>query len=161
MHMIRKTFRFGIRMGLLVGVGLALFRLIQGRRSSDVGRPSGDWAPAPSPAPNPNLPKVPPEPELVTPAMLEEVIRKKAAQPVAPPAVTPAPPPEPAARVEPAKKKAPAKKAPVKKAAPPPAEGAVKKVTPKKAPAAKKAPTAKKAAPAKKAAKKQTPPTAG
>jgi hypothetical protein len=168
--MIRKTFRFGIRFGLLVGIGLALFKLVQGRRSSDLGRPSADWAPAPAPTTNPNLPKQPPEPELITPAMLQEVISKKASQRVAPPDVTPAPPPESAARVEPAQKKAPAKKAAAKKAAEPAAAGPVKKITPKKAPAkkaaapsdeapvakkasAKKADPAKKAAPAKKAPK--------
>ena len=163
MHMIRKTFRFGIRFGLLVGIGLALFKLVQGRRSSDLGRPSSDWAPAPSPAANPNLPKAPPEPELITPAMLQEVIEKKASERVAPPDATPAPPPESAARVEPAEKKAPAKKAPAKKVAEPAAAGPVKKVTPKKA-AAKKAPAgdkaaaAKKDAPAKKAAPAKKPP---
>lgn len=169
--MIRKTFRFGIRFGLLVGIGLALFKLVQGRRSSDLGRPSRDWAPAPAPAVNPNLPKPPPEPELVTPAMLQEVIQKKSAERVAPPDVTPAPPPESAARVDPAPKKSPTKKASAKKAsakkaaapaAEPAAAGPVEKVTPKKAAAKKtaapadKAPVAKKAAPAKKAAKKQT-----
>ena len=172
--MIRKMFRFGVRFGLLVGVGLALFKLIQGRRSSDLGRPSSDWAPAPSPAVNPNLPKSPPEPELITPAMLQEVIeKKKAGDRAAPPDATPAAPAGSVARAEPAKK-APAKKAAAKRsaapsapAAEPAAAGPVKKVTPKKAAAkktaapadkalaAEKAAVAKKAVPAKKAAKKQ------
>ena len=143
--MIRRTLRFGIRLGLLAGIGLALFKLIQGRRSaSELGSPSADWAPTPVPAPNPNLPKTPPEPELVKPVMLEEVIEKKAAAPSLPPEVTIEPPPAPAP-----KKASPAKKAAAKKAAAPAAAGPEKKVAPEKAPVAKKA------APVKKAPKKQ------
>jgi hypothetical protein len=156
--MIRRTMRFGIRLGLLAGIGLALFKLIQGRRSvSEFGSPSPDWAPPPTP--NPNLPKSPPEPELVKPVMLEEVIEKKAAAPALPPEVTIEPPvvPPPAPPAPVAKKVAPAKKAVAKKtAAEPAAAGPVKKVAPKKAAAAPaEAPVAKKAGPVKKATKKQ------
>ena len=176
MHMIRKTFRLMARLGLLAGLGLALFKFVQGRRSADYGRPSPDWAPAPAPVVNPNLPKSPPDPPLVQPAMLEEILEKKktVVEPQAP-ASEPAPDVdagEPVVKKAPAKKAA-AKKAPAaKKTAEPAAAGPVKKVAPKKAaakkaaapadapakkaPAAKKSP-AKKAAPATKAAKKQQP----
>jgi DNA-binding protein HU-beta len=166
--MIRRTLRLGIRLGLLAGIGLALFKLIQGRRStSELGSPSPDWAPAPAPVVNPNLPRTPPEPELVKPVMLEEIVEKKAA-PAPPPEVTIEPPVVPTVAsltAEPVVKKAsPARKAPAKKVAATPepaAAGPVKKVVPKKA-AAKKAappveapPVAAKAAPVKKAPKKQ------
>jgi hypothetical protein len=158
--MIRKSFRILFRLGLLAGLGMALFKFVQGRRSFDDGRPSTDWAPPPAPAAvNPNLPRTPPDPPLVQPVVLEVIIeKKKAAVPVAP-----EPAPAPAAG-ESVVKKAPAKKkAAAKKVADPPAAGPVKKAAPKKAaaakkaPAAEKAPAAKKAAPAKKAAKKQPP----
>ena len=170
--MIRRTLRLGIRLGLLAGIGLALFKLVQGRRSaSEWGSPSPDWAPAPTP--NPNLPKAPPEPELVTPVMFEELIEKKAAVGAAPPEVTIEPPPGPSVGSiisEPVvEKAAPAKRAPAKKVAPtmaPAAAGPVKKVVPKKVAAKKaaappteapptEAPVAKKVAPVKKAPKKQ------
>src|ERR671911_499619 len=91
--MMRKTFRLLFRLGLLAGLGMALFKLVQGRRSSEQGRPSTDWAPPPAPAAsNPNLPRTPPDPPLVQPAMLEEVIEKKKAVVDAPaPASDPAP----------------------------------------------------------------------
>ncbi|MGI8808220.1 MAG: hypothetical protein ACR2KK_10330 [Acidimicrobiales bacterium] len=173
--MIRRTMRFCFRLGLMAGIGLALFKLMQGRRSaSEFGSPSADWAPPP--APNPNLPRTPPEPELVEPVMFEEIIEKKAAIRAVPdpgpaPVLAPAPEPRPVAG-PPAAKKAPARRAPAKKATPPPpaAAGPVKKVAPPKAaakkapppaPVAKKAappadtaPVAKKAAPVKKAPKK-------
>ncbi len=154
MHMIRKTMRLMIRLGLLAGLGVALFKFVQGRRSADDGRPSTDWAPAPAPAANPNLPKSPPDPPLIQPAMLEEIIEKKKTV-VEAPAPAPAPvEPAPVAKKAPVKKAA-AKKAPAAKTAAPAVP--VKKAAPKKAPAAKTAPAVKKAAPAKKAAKKQQP----
>ncbi len=175
--MIRRTLRFVIRLGLFAGIGLALFKVLQGRRSaSEFGSPSPDWAPPPSP--NPNLPKSPPEPELIKPAMLEEVIEKKAAVRAALPDDTPAPPAGSQARAEqaPAAAEAPVKKASAPKkvapkkaaAAAPAAAGPVKKVVPPKKAAPTKAaskrvappadaPVAKKAAPVKKAPKKSQP----
>src|SRR5438270_2513691 len=76
--MIRRTLRLGIRLGLLAGIGFALFKLVQGRRASDYGSPSPDWAPTPPPQPS-NLPTPPPEPELIQPVILEEVIEKRKA----------------------------------------------------------------------------------
>ncbi len=176
--MIRRVIRFSFRLGLLSGIGFALFKVLQGRRSaSELGSPSADWAPPPTP--NPNLPKTPPEPELVEPVMFEEIIEKKAAiravpEPVAEADAVPAPEPTPTTAKapdtgipglagQPGAKKAAAKRSSAKKAAAgPAAAGPVKKVAPKKAAAKKaappatpeKAPTAKKAAPVKKAPKK-------
>ena len=163
MHMIRKTFRLMVRLGMLAGLGLALFKLVQGRRSADDGRPSTDWAPPPAPAVNPNLPKSPPDPPLVEPAMLEEIIEKKktvdapAAGGESTPAVAAGQSTPAAAAGQSVVKKAPAKKAaakkaPATKASEPAAAGPVKKVAPPKKAAAKKA------APAKTAAKKQQQP---
>lgn len=163
--MIRRMLRLGIRLGLLAGVGLALFKLVQGRRASDYGSPSPDWAPPPAPAANPNLPKPAAEPELVKPVVLEEIVeKKKAAGPTAPPspAADPLPPVGTGGSV--VKKAAPAKKlpavapagdangaGPVKKAArkpaPRPADTADAGAPPKKAAPAKKS-AAKKVAPA-------------
>jgi peroxiredoxin Q/BCP len=161
---IRRTLRFGFRLGLLAGIGFALFKLVKGRQGvSEFGSPSADWAPPP--APNPNLPKPVPEPPLITPVELEEIIEKKAAEKAAPPVTEPVAEPEPnpgaeiiALVTDPPAKKAPAKRAPAKKAAAPAADGPVKKVAPKKAPAKKAATPAAAAeapaAPAKKATKK-------
>jgi hypothetical protein len=176
---IKGFIRLVIRLGLLTGIGLALFKVLKGRRSaSEFGSPSADWAPPP--APNPNLPKAPPEPELVEPVMFEEIIEKKAAiravpEPVSQPDAVPAPKPAPTTDKapdsaipglagQPGAKKPAAKQSSAKKAAPaaPAAAGPVNKVAPKKASTKKaappatpeKAPTAKKAAPAKKAPKK-------
>ncbi len=166
--MIRRFIRLTFRLGLLSGIGFALFKVLQGRRSaSELGSPSADWAPPP--APNPNLPKAPPEPELVAPVMFEEIIEKKAAIRAVPepaPAADKAPESGiPGLAGQPGAKKAAAKRPAAKKAAPaaPAAAGPVKKVAPKKAAEKKKAappatpdkaPTAKKAAPVKKAPKK-------
>ena len=166
--MIRRSLRLGIRLGLLAGIALALFKLVQSRRSAlEYGRPSSDWAPAPRP--DDNLPRTPPEPELVQPAMLHEVLTKRPLERAAPAEDEPAPPPGSAARTEEAppvesvveeappvepvveaappvepvveKKATPAKRAAAKKAEAP-AEP-VKKATAKKAGAAKKAPAGK------------------
>jgi hypothetical protein len=159
--------RLCVRLGLFAGIAFALFKLVQGRRAaSELGRPSPDWATPPAPQPS-NVPKSPPDPELVKPAMLEEVIEKKAAERTAPPDAAPAPPAGSAARAEraaPAKKAAPAKRAAAKKAPAPAADPVKKAPAAKKAPAKKAtlpvrapetAPVAKKAAPVKKAPKKQ------
>jgi len=105
---IRRLLRLVIRLGLLAGVGLALSKLLQGRRTSELGTPSPHWAPPP--APSPDLPKPSPEPELVKPVMLEEVLEKSKPAPPAP------------AQESVVKKAAPAKK--VAEKAPPPAKKA-------------------------------------
>jgi hypothetical protein len=115
---IRRSFRLVARFGLLAAMAVALFKLVQGRRSSsELGRPSDDWAPPP-----PDVPKPPPEPELVQPVILEEIVAKKAAERdpgPAPPADTAEPVVENASPAKAATtKKAVAKKAAAKQAAP-------------------------------------------
>jgi hypothetical protein len=172
--------RLGVRLGLLTGIGVALFKLVQGRRASDFGSPSADWAPAAPSVPNPNLPKPTPEPELVKPVVLEEILekRKGPVERTEPEMSAPA-----AAPVEPVvapvvgtgesvvKKAAPVKRAakatdtaPAAAPAPEPAAPVKKAPAAKKAAAPKKVPpavqdardlaAAKKAAPVKKAPKK-------
>ncbi|HTJ75566.1 MAG TPA: hypothetical protein VL337_09380 [Acidimicrobiales bacterium] len=149
--MIRRTLRIGVRLGLLAGIAFALFKLVQGRRASDYGSPSPDWAPTPPPQPS-NLPTPPPEPELVQPVILEEVIEKRKAATQEP---EPEPLPAGGTGESVVKKAAPAKKAASKKAAPAPTAAPAKKSAPPKKAAAPAAEAPKKAAPAKKAPKKQ------
>jgi hypothetical protein len=93
--MVRRSFRFGIRLGLLAGIGFAIVKMLQSRRASDTG-PTFTAQPAP----------FPPAPTARTTTPAE-----------APSA--PAPPPAPAEKAAaPAAKKA---AAPPKKAAAPPA----------------------------------------
>jgi hypothetical protein len=172
--------RLGVRLGLLTGIGVALFKLVQGRRASDFGSPSADWAPAAPSVPNPNLPKPTPEPELVKPVVLEEILEKRKGPVERTEPEVSAPP---AAPVEPVvapvvgtgesvvKKAAPVKRAakatdtaPAAAPAPEPAAPVKKAPAAKKAAAPKKVPpavqdarvlaAAKKAAPVKKAPKK-------
>ncbi|MEO7443114.1 MAG: hypothetical protein ABIW46_06235, partial [Acidimicrobiales bacterium] len=94
--MIRRTMRLAIRLGLLGGIGFALFKVAKDRRAAfEYGSPSADWTPTPAPAPasNPNLPKPVPEPPLVTPVELVEILEKKAAGKTATPEPAPAPVP--------------------------------------------------------------------
>ncbi len=174
--MIRGFLRFVVRLGLLSATGLALFKVLKGRRSaSELGSPSADWAPPP--APNPNLPKAPAEPELVEPVMFEEIIEKAAIRAV-PSERVPEPDPVPAPEAtaiddeappsgipglagQPTAKKAAAKRAAGKKteSTAPAAAAPVKEVSPQKAvakkapstttPGSEDAPSAKKATPAK------------
>jgi len=166
--MIRRWLRRGFRLGLVTAIGVGVAKLVQGRRSAaQLGRPSDDWATPPTPPP---APRAAPEPELVKPVMLEEIIEKKSVPAAELPtdAAPPEPPPAPGASV--VKKAPPAKRAarkPVEPAAPQVAAGTVKKAPPTKkaapspdslAPAAEDArrlSEARKAAPVKKAAKKQ------
>ncbi|MDQ4091495.1 MAG: hypothetical protein M3163_14515, partial [Actinomycetota bacterium] len=83
--MIRRSLRLGIRLGILGGIAFALLKLVQSRRTaSDFGTPSTDWTPAPRP--NANLPRTPPEPELVQPVILDEVAATRPLERAAPPA---------------------------------------------------------------------------
>src|SRR5688572_5517225 len=117
---IRRSFRLGIRLGLLAGIAFALFKFVQGRRSaSEFGRPAQEWASPPRPEPS-NLPRTPPEPELVQPVILEEVVAKKAATRPVPADTEPAPPPDSAARADqaPAPTVSPTNESVVKKVSP-------------------------------------------
>jgi hypothetical protein len=54
--MVRRTFRVGIRLGLLFGIGFAVFKVLQARRPSEVPLPAAPpdpWPPVPAPAPKP------------------------------------------------------------------------------------------------------------
>jgi hypothetical protein len=152
--------RLGVRLGLLTGIGVALFKLVQGRRASDFGSPSADWAPAAPSVPNPNLPKPTPEPELVKPVVLEEILEKRKGPVERTEPEVSAPP---AAPVEPVvapvvgtgesvvKKAAPVKRAAkATDTAPAPAAAQAPAPAPEPAAPVKKAPAAKKAAAPKK-----------
>src|SRR4051812_46116874 len=52
--MMRRTFRLGLRAGLLAGIVFALVKIMQARRSSqDEAAPSTAWPPVPAPKPTP------------------------------------------------------------------------------------------------------------
>ena len=124
--MIRRSFRIGIRVGLLAGVVVALYKLAQARKVTEplpaTPRRAGG---APGPArPDPWPPVAAPEPQ---PAAVVETPPPPPAPVVETPAPAPTPPPPPPAPVEEAVKKAAGA---VKKAAP---KKATKKATKKKA----------------------------
>lgn len=130
---IKRSFRFGLRLGLISGLGYAVAKIAKLWKSSNTENPPAPWpVPAEPPAwdtqsgPSPAAPQPPPSADQVPPA--KPPVKKPSAQ-------------------EPAPKKA-ATEAPVKKAAP-------KKAAPKKAAPKKAAPN--KAA-GKKAAGKKSPP---
>ena len=162
-----RTIRFGLRIGLLAGLGFALVKLVQNRRGASPVGGGSEWsAPSSRRAVAPGRPAS--DSGLIDPHMLHGVSLKRPEDdqaesegvliaPPPPPTAEPSPPPpaEPSAAVP---KKAPAKKTPAKKAVAKKAV-AVKQTVAKKA-AAKKASAAKavaKEAVAKKAAAKKTP----
>ena len=66
--MIRRSLRMGIRLGVLAGVAIALFKIVQWRRPAPVTPGGADpWAKPPRREPEA------PQPELVSPTMLESV----------------------------------------------------------------------------------------
>jgi len=94
--MVRRSFRIGLRLGILAGVVWAVTKMLQSRQAEAPAFEPTPWTPAPVPsAPTPP----PPAPA--------------APQPEATPAVAPTP-----ARTPPPAKAAPPKKAPPAKAAP-------------------------------------------
>jgi hypothetical protein len=101
--MVRRSFRFGLRLGLLAGIGFAIAKMVQSRRTADSG-PSFTAQPAPFP-PAPvarttaaTAPAAPAEPATADPTTVG-------------PATAPAQPPTaPAAAKRAAAKKAPAAK---------------------------------------------------
>jgi hypothetical protein len=121
-EMVRRSFRFGLRLGLLAGVGFAVFKMLQSRRPA-----APEFTPQPAPWP---------------PAPV--------AKPAAPPQPAAAPAPT-AAAPKPAASASPAPAAPVSKATEPP-KPAAPKVTPSEAPPARQRPLVAKKAPAKKGA---------
>src|SRR5436305_321021 len=53
--MMRRTFRLGLRAGLLAGIVFALVKIMQARRSSqEEAAPSTAWPPVPAPKPTPS-----------------------------------------------------------------------------------------------------------
>lgn len=108
---IRRSFRIGIRVGLLAGVAFALYKLAQARRVTEPVPTSAPLRPDPWP------PVTAPEPEPAVAAVVETP------PPPAPPPPAPAPAPAPAPVEEAVKKAAGA----VKKAAKKPAKKAAKK----------------------------------
>lgn len=131
--MVRRSFRFGLRLGLLFGVAVALVKTLQSRRSTpEAAPPPAPWEPI-SEKPPVREPFVARTPEPVIPEPEPVVPESEPLDEVGEPILTFADDTDPALDVVP-------------------------EAAPIKAPAVKKA--AKKAAPAKKAAKKTATPPA-
>jgi hypothetical protein len=64
---IRRSLRIGFRIGLLAGLGFALFKLVQSRRSPSTMSSGDEWPPAPKRTETP----------LIEPKMLHDVVLKK------------------------------------------------------------------------------------
>lgn len=150
--MVRRSFRIGLRLGLLFGVVVALVKTVQSRRTAAAVPPPAPWEPivdtprqAPTKTPEPERQAEPvPVPEVPVPTTETEPLVDEVGEPIMEPA-----PPEPDVTAEvdhdPALDIVP--EPPTEVTAP------VKKVAAKKLPAAKKAAkkatrVAKKAAPA-------------
>ena len=90
--MIRRTFRIGVRLGLLCAIGFAIVKVMQSRRPSEgaAGVPAPPWPPVepPTPAPAPTVIAAAPAPAPSAPAP---------APPKSEPTVTIEPPTQPAA----------------------------------------------------------------
>jgi len=72
--MVRRSFRVGLRLGLLIGIGFALFKTMQSRRASSTAAvpPPEPWQPivdTPRPAPPVRQPVPPPVDEVGEPIM--------------------------------------------------------------------------------------------
>lgn len=143
--MVRRSFRIGLRLGLLFGVVVALVKTVQSRRTAAAVPPPAPWEPivdTPRPAPPERQAEPVPVPEVPVPTAETEPLVDEVGEPI----MEPAPPvdhdpaldivPEPAAEVTAPVKKVAAKKLPAaKKAAAAPRKAAAKKAT-KAAPAA-------------------------
>ncbi len=128
--MIRRTFRIGLWLGLLVGIGFAVAKLLRGRpspavidlgpRGDALGPTPGAWPPLEAATPTPSPVQIP-QPQ-VEPIRTDEpglvMIGDEPMQtpPEARRTTLGVPPPKPPDAAGPAKKKAPAKKAAAKKA---------------------------------------------
>jgi hypothetical protein len=137
--MVRRSFRIGLRLGLLFGVAFALVKTVQSRRTASQVPPPAPWEPivdTPRPAPRP-----------------EPVVEEPVVDEVGEPILEPAPPEEELLHTEVSPVDAPDPALDVIPEPPHEVTAPVKKVAAKKLPAAKKAATPRKAV-AKKAAKK-------
>ena len=148
--MVRRSFRIGLRLGLLIGAAVALARTMQSRRTASAVPPPAPWEPiVDTPRPEPSAAPVVPAPAA---AVVDEAVAvvDEVGEPIEEPAAPPPPAPDPVLDVipEPEPEPEPAPEPPHEVEAP------VKKVAAKKLPAAKKAAPAKKAPAAKKAQKK-------
>jgi hypothetical protein len=148
--MVRRSFRIGLRLGLLFGVVVALVKTVQSRRTAAAVPPPAPWepivdTPRPAPAPAPTAPEPErqaepvPVPEVPLPTVETEPLVDEVGEPI----MEPAAPVDhdPALDIVPQPAEAPAE-----------VTAQVKKVAAKKLPAAKKTATPRKAA-AKKATK--------
>jgi hypothetical protein len=165
LHVVRQSFRIGLRLGLLIGIGFALYRTLQKQRGARTPAPE-PWQPivdTPRPRPEPpRAPEPPParKPEPTIDLRMPDVPTPAAAAPAPAPA-TPAPPERPVDEVgEPID--GPAPTVADDDAHPldiePPAVAPVKKAAKKVAKAAKKAAKAAKKEAAAKAAPPPPPP---
>ena len=115
--MVRRSFRFGLRLGLLFGIGFAVFKTVQSRRASSEPPAPEPWKPitdsVPRPAPAPAAPTIQPEPPVDE---VGEPILEPAPEPPAAPAR-----PAPAKAVKKAAKAARKAAKTTKKASPAPA----------------------------------------
>jgi hypothetical protein len=141
--MVRRSFRIGLRLGLLFGVAFALVKTVQSRRTAAAVPPPAPWEPivdTPRPAAPAREAEPVPVPEVPVPTAVDEPLVDEVGEPIMEPA--PAVDHDPALDIVPE----------------PPAEvsAPVKKVAAKKLPAAKKAAAPRKAA-AKKATKAEVP----
>src|SRR5436309_2715506 len=85
--MVRRSFRLGLWVGLLFGIGFALYKTMQGRRAAQ------ETVPPPSRDPWPPVSRVEPTVERPQPAPVPESAPPPAPEP--PPAPPPPPAPEP------------------------------------------------------------------
>jgi hypothetical protein len=123
--MVRRSFRIGLRLGLLFGVAFALVKTVQSRRTASQVPPPAPWEPivdTPRPAPRP-----------------EPVVEEPVVDEVGEPILEPAPPEEELLHTEVSPVDAPDPALDVIPEPPHEVTAPVKKVAAKKLPAAKKA----------------------
>lgn len=84
--MVRRSFRMGLRVGLLIGVAFALFKTVQSRRSTNAEPPPEPWKPiVDTPRPRPPVDEAPAAPvdevgePLIAPVVDEPAVAADAA----------------------------------------------------------------------------------
>lgn len=97
--MLRKSFRRGLGLGLLLGAAIAIYKTLEARR--EIAAPKAQpWSPVSAPPPEPPVAAAPP-PRPAPPKPTPAPAPKPAAAPAPRPAPRPAPKPAPAPRPEP------------------------------------------------------------
>ena len=91
--MIRRSFRVGLRLGLLAGIAFAVFKVLQSRRVADTAIPAPQrdpWPPVPAPPPVPDTSPTPAPPPVKQAAKAAKAVKKatKATKKVAKKAAT-------------------------------------------------------------------------